>query len=76
MSPLSSRSCAQKLATIDCSGFKCTELFGTLKQEEREQRLLSFKAGEILLYHFRWNVNFMPFLTCRLYQRQISNITC
>lgn len=29
------------------AGLKCVELFGTLKQEEYERRLLSFKAGEL-----------------------------
>lgn len=37
--------------TFSLSGFKCIELFGTLKQDEREQRLLSFKAGKFLMLH-------------------------
>jgi superfamily II DNA/RNA helicase len=37
--------------TFSLSGFKCIELFGTLKQDEREQRLLSFKAGKFLTLH-------------------------
>ncbi|KAL7476916.1 hypothetical protein ACHAW6_002746 [Cyclotella cf. meneghiniana] len=33
-------------------GLKCVELFGTLKQDEREKRLLSFKAVFIMLGKF------------------------